>query len=252
MQGRFGAHQHQEQLRLVAVESLERLVEGFKDGALSKKGVETGFEVGNAERIRVRPVVLEIGVQVPKLFPDLFNRFPMPLVARDQFVDQAFGMNPAQAMLEHRELAGAIADDRQVSAQTLLQQTPEQGALGGNPTLPRGINAQRVQVALPRVWGIDLAGVMSFQALQGVSGQALLAQVRYRFVSDVVGNRPGVQQFEEIDAALFSRAPGGIGSTGAITRSSWISSCAVLLRLADPGRWFPFPSGLSESFFPAS
>jgi hypothetical protein len=94
-------------------------------GLLSKDGRETVFELHNLRRIGLHLVHLEVGVEAPYLIASLGNRLMLQIIYRDQFVNESFHVNPAQAMQENRELSSPVADDRQFRIETLFQQTAQ-------------------------------------------------------------------------------------------------------------------------------
>jgi hypothetical protein len=51
-------------------------------------------------------------------------------------VDEPLGMNPTQAMTQDLELPGIVAYYGQVLGEAIVRHTAQQGALGGNATMP--------------------------------------------------------------------------------------------------------------------
>ena len=90
-------------------------------------------------------------------------------------MNQAFGMDPAEAMPAHVELAGVVADDHGVGEQAMRLEAAPQSAFGGDQ---RGIgmdlqgrDAEPVQVGVPRrPIGEDAIGMLA-QAGDDGSGE---------------------------------------------------------------------------------
>ncbi len=113
-----------------AVRSCADAVGGVADpagrsGLLGKDGRETVFELHNLRRIGLHLVHLEVGVEAPYLIASIGNRLTLQIIYRDQFVNESFRANPAQAMQENRELSGPVADDRQFRIESLFQKTAQ-------------------------------------------------------------------------------------------------------------------------------
>ena len=75
---------------------------------------------------------LETAVEPPDEGADAGLRGALGVGERIEFVDQAFGVDPAQAMLADIELAGVVADDHGVGEQAMRLDAAPQSALGGD------------------------------------------------------------------------------------------------------------------------
>ena len=107
----IGVVQNQQEFGLIAMDSLEGLVEGLKARSLGKDRIEAGLEFLFVFRLGVRFVGLEFGIERPDLITDRRNILSVGLIEGNPLVDEALGMDPAQAMEQDIELPGVITDD---------------------------------------------------------------------------------------------------------------------------------------------
>ena len=123
-----------------------------------------------------------------------------------ELVDEALGMNPAQAVLAELELTGIVADDDRVGQQAVgLDAAPECGfsgdlhRIGGD--LERG-EAELFKMGLPcRAIGEVLVVVFGELADQR-PGERAVAHIGERLGVDDVVAMAGTQQVEEVEPAL--------------------------------------------------
>ena len=104
----IGVVQNQQEFGLIAMDSLE----GLKTRSLGKDRIEAGLEfLFFVFRLGVRFVGLEFGIERPDLITDRRNILSVGLIEGNPLVDEALGMDPAQAMEQDIELPGVITDD---------------------------------------------------------------------------------------------------------------------------------------------
>jgi hypothetical protein len=119
MQGNFGALEHLEQLRLIGVKPREQTVEGDEAGFAGEDAIELGFQNSLALRGRRATAGLELAVELPD--GGTHGGLVGAVLVREgvELVNQAPGMNPAQAMLTDggplRPPSPALPDARTVS-----------------------------------------------------------------------------------------------------------------------------------------
>ena len=123
-----------------------------------------------------------------------------------EFVNQTFGVDPAQAMRADIELAGVVADDHGVGEQAMRLDAAPQGPFGGDQhgigMDLEGGDAEPLQMSVPgRAIGED-AVLMLAQAGDDWPGERAGAHIGEGFVIDDVVAMPGAQQVEEVEAAL--------------------------------------------------
>ncbi len=125
---------------------------------------------------------------------------------RIEFVNQTFGVDPAQAMLADIELAGVVADDHSVGEQAMRLDAAPQSAFGGDQhgigMDLQGGDAGPLQMSVPRCAIGEDAILMLAQAGDDGSAERAGAHIGQGFVIDDVIAMPGAQQFEEVETAL--------------------------------------------------
>jgi len=149
MQDDVRALEHQQQLLLVGVQPLEQLVEGGEGGALGEDGVVTRLKRRGQCRIGIALIGFEVRVQVPNFAAYPFLILTMAFIERDQLVDQALGVDPAQGMEQNRKLPGSVADDDQVGREPLVDQSAEQRPFRGDAPMAFDVDPQGIEVLLP-------------------------------------------------------------------------------------------------------
>ena len=123
-----------------------------------------------------------------------------------EFVNQTFGVDPAQAMRADIELAGVVADDHGVGEQAMRLDAAPQSAFGGDQhgigMDLEGGDAEPLQMSVPRRAIGEDAILMLAQAGDDGSGERAGAHIGQGFVIDDVIAMPGAQQFEEVETTL--------------------------------------------------
>src|SRR5436305_1071369 len=128
--------QYQEQLRFVALDPPECLVQGLKARLDSEEGIKASLQVNFLLRRRMLFVGLQVSIQLPELTAHLGELLPVCRVEGNKPVNESLGMNPTQAMTQDLELPGIVAYDGQLLREARVQHTAQQGALGGNAAMP--------------------------------------------------------------------------------------------------------------------
>jgi len=109
MQGQIRVVQHPQQFVPVALEALEDWMERFAGGDRGAQGVELGVDRGFGRRRRLLPVGRQVPIQRPDLLLDPGNGLPVGRIERQQVLQGALGMHPAQGVDEQGKLPGVIA-----------------------------------------------------------------------------------------------------------------------------------------------
>ena len=128
--------QYQKQLRFVALDPPECLVQGLKTRLGGEEDIKAGFQLGFLLGRRMRFVGLQVGIQLPELTAHRGELLPVCRVERNERVNESLGMNPTQAMAQDLELPSIVADYGQVFGEAMVQHTAQQGAFGGNAAMP--------------------------------------------------------------------------------------------------------------------
>jgi hypothetical protein len=105
VQRNFGTLEHLEQLRLVGMKPCEQAVEGDEAGFVGEDAIELDFQISLALGGGRAPVGLEITVELP--YGGAEGGLSNAVLIRKgvELVNQALGMNPAQAVLADLELS---------------------------------------------------------------------------------------------------------------------------------------------------
>ena len=72
---------------------------------------------------------LEIIVEVPNLFSDIFDDFAFFLIWCDQLIEGTLCMNPTKGMIEDIELTRIITDNDQAFGEAVMKQTTDESSL---------------------------------------------------------------------------------------------------------------------------
>src|SRR5271165_6839217 len=154
-----------------------------------------------SKRSRVAKPVLQ-----PKMRSNRADKVALRVGERIEFVNQTFGVDPAQAVRANIELAGVVADDHGVGQQTMrldaAPQSPFSGDQHGIGMDLQGGHAEPLQMSVPRRAIGEDALVVLAQAGDDGSGERAGAHIGEGFVIDDVIAVPGAQQFEEVETAL--------------------------------------------------
>lgn len=188
MQRHFWARQHQEQLRFVAVQSLERLVQGRKRRLLGKDLLKARGECDLPLLAGLEFVAFEVSLVVPDLPPDRGELRPLGFSKREEFVNGALGVHPTQAVTQDIELARVITDDRQIAQEAVAQRSGQQGAFRRNAHVPSLRDPQARQMGVPSGRLRKAVDGMLRPCLNKGAGQLLGAEVRERLgIHAIVG-----------------------------------------------------------------
>ena len=153
------------------------------------------------------------------------------LVQWEDAPKHAFGMDPAQCVLPDIELSGIITEDDQLRREAVVDETADQGALGGGADRVFPEDAERLEMGVPggaiveSLWPLLQGGEKHLW-------QALCPQiVQGGGIDHIVGVRPA-QQLQEVDAALrIGAVEDGevfIAKMGAIAIFSGMASSGVV------------------------
>ena len=96
-----GLVQYSEQLVLVVPQTLQDLVEGLITGFGATKLFKPGAYLFCLIRFQVDFVTLDIGIELPDLFPDPVHGLLMVLIEWDKPIDDALSMDPTQDMIKN-------------------------------------------------------------------------------------------------------------------------------------------------------
>ena len=159
-----------------------------------------------------------------------------------ELVNQALGMNPAQAVLANIELPSIVADDYTVAQKAVGLDAAPQRTLGDDQHGVRidlqGRDAEFFQVRRPGLLIGEVTVGMFGESGDHTAGQRAFAHIGERGVIDDVIAMAGAQQAEKIEAAL--RGGGGEGGEmgvadlGAKAVIGLVARAGVVHR--DPGR----------------
>src|SRR5271157_5931115 len=106
--------EHHEQLGLVGVQPLEQAIQRGEARAAPKDAIEAGAQLAAASRRRIQLVGFQVGIEPPDQSTDTLLGAALLVGERLQLVHQAFGVDPAQAVLADVELPGVVADDDRI------------------------------------------------------------------------------------------------------------------------------------------
>jgi len=128
-----------------------------------------------------------------------------------KFVNQALGMDPAQAVLADVELTGIIADNHGVGQKAMRLDAAPQRPLGGDQHRigidPKRRDAELFKVCVPSLLIGEVAVGVFGQASEHMGGQRAFTHVgQRRSINDVIAVT-GAQQIEEVEPALRGRGP---------------------------------------------
>src|SRR5580700_554060 len=110
----LGSVEHHQQLGFVGVEPCEQTIEGDKAGLALEDAFEPCPQGGLALFGGSAAIGLEIAVELPDQLADGGLSGAVLVGESVELVNQALGMDPAQAVLADVELTGVIADDHGV------------------------------------------------------------------------------------------------------------------------------------------
>src|SRR5271166_1013482 len=109
-----GPLEHLEQFALVGAQAREQTVEGGEAGPAAEDAIEPRRQARLARRGGMAAPSLETAVVAPDQSADAALGGALGVGERIEFVNQTFGVDPAQAMRADIELAGVVADDHGV------------------------------------------------------------------------------------------------------------------------------------------
>src|SRR5882757_568849 len=130
--GARGNNRNQYRGARFALEPSEQTVEGDETGLACEDAVETSLQSGLALLGRMKAVGLEIAVEPPDQITGAALGVALLVGKGVELVNQALGMDPAQAVLTDVELTGVVADDDGIWQKAMRLDAAPQGALGGN------------------------------------------------------------------------------------------------------------------------
>ncbi len=105
----LGPFEHHQQFALIGAQAREQAVESCEAGLVAEDAIEPRRQGRLARRGRMAAPSLETAVEPPDQAADAALRGALGVGERIEFVDQTFGMDPAEAMLADIELAGVVA-----------------------------------------------------------------------------------------------------------------------------------------------
>jgi hypothetical protein len=150
----IGSFEHSEQFALVGAQACEQTVEGGEAGLAAEDAIEPRRQGRLARQGWMAAPSLETSVVPPDQDADAALGGALGVGERIEFVNQTFGVDPAQAMRADIELAGVVADDHGVGEQAMRLDA----ALAAAPS-PPGADP-RVEPACPDcgrdcvLWGV--------------------------------------------------------------------------------------------------
>ncbi len=130
MEQGFRPLQNSQQFGLAATQSKQQFVEVAITGAQRENPIEPGLKAPGCTRIRSSLIGFQGLVKVPDEIPQGFD---MPYLAgcrRHQFVQQPFGVDPAQRMGADAELSGIVGDNHRIADQTMMADGAPDAGLG--------------------------------------------------------------------------------------------------------------------------
>ena len=135
MQRAVRTQANQEQLRLVGMQTRQGLIEGGEGCLLGEGGRQAGAQFGDCLRMGGALIGCQVGIARPDLAAHPLLFLALALIARDQRVNQAFGVHPTPGMEQDGERFGAITNDGTLTREPLGQQPAQQGAFGGDAAM---------------------------------------------------------------------------------------------------------------------
>jgi len=116
---------------LLARRRASKTVEGGEAGLAAEDAIEPRRQGRLARRGWMAAPSLETAVEQPDQAADAALRGALGVGERIELVNQALGMNPAEAMRADIELAGVVADDHGIGEQAMRLDAAPQSAFGG-------------------------------------------------------------------------------------------------------------------------
>src|SRR5690349_4218748 len=173
----FGALKGDQQFAFAPLEAGKRRIKFGEAGGAAEQAVEPGLQTGLGLGRRIGPVKLEVAVEPPDQMAHEGDGGTLRLGHRHQAVDQTLGVDPAQAVTEHVELTGPIADDNGVLEQTMVVEAASDRSLTGQSYRLGAGDPERDQIVGPDVLIGKLSAVVSHQPLDQACRSVLLMQV---------------------------------------------------------------------------
>ena len=136
MEWNVGAIQNQEKFRFVLVEQFQRFVQGLKACRGGENRIEPGFEFFLLFIAGRSFVSFQVGVEIPDLGADVFERLAVSVMEADQPVHGSLCVDPTQSVLENIELPRIVAYDDQLCVETVLKDTAYKRTFGGDTHMP--------------------------------------------------------------------------------------------------------------------
>lgn len=130
MERGFRPLENPQQFCLAASQSKQQFVEVAITGAQRENPIEPGLKAPGCTRIRSSLIGFQGLVKAPDEIPQGFD---MPYLAgcrRHQFVQQTFGVDPAQRMGADAELSGIVGDNHRIADQTMMADGAPDAGLG--------------------------------------------------------------------------------------------------------------------------
>ena len=206
VQGNPGLVQYSKQLMLVVPQTLqglvERLITGFGATKLFKPGAYLFCPIG----VRIDLVLLEIGVELPDLFPDPVDGLLMACIERNEPIDDTLGMDPAQDVVKHIELTRIVAHDHQIARDSLCQKSTHEGPFGHSFSMTRTRYAVWCQPVLRRVPMIEIDLLIVQGDLKRFGGFLLGQVLQCTSVENGAAFDALTQALQEVDSTLRVRA----------------------------------------------
>src|SRR5258707_1149567 len=188
------------------MEPRKQAVEGDEAGLAREDAIEAGLQGGLTRRGRTLAIGFEIAIEAPDQRADAAVGDGLLIREGVELVNEALGMNPAQAVLADIELTCIITDDDGVGQKAMCLDAAPQGALSGDHD---GIgidresrDAEPIEMGGPGgLIGEGFVWVFG-QTSDHWSGKGALAHIGQRFGIDDIIAMAGAQQFEEVAAVL--------------------------------------------------
>ena len=184
------------------LEAGKRRIELGKAGGAAEQAVEPGLQTGLGPGRRIGAIELEVAVEPPDQMAHQGDGGTLRLGHRHQAVDQTLGVDPAQAVAEHVELTGPIADDDGVLEQAMVVEAAGDRGLAGQSYRLGAGDPERDQMVGPGVLVGKLPAVVSHQPLDQECRSVLLMQVDQGGGIDHVVLEPAAQGHQEHQPAL--------------------------------------------------
>ncbi len=100
---------------LIVPQTLQCLVEGCIAGFGATQLFEPGAYFFRLTGLLIEFVTLDIGVELPDLFPHPIHRLLMAVIEWNESIDDALGMDPTQGVVENIELTGIVTHDHEIA-----------------------------------------------------------------------------------------------------------------------------------------